>query len=311
MSGAESPMAGPDLHHAIEAFATWLRVERNLSPRTREAYAWDLGQFTGWFATKLGKERVPLRTVSEDHVKNYVEFLRSERAYKAATLNRTVSCLRTFFRFCIEERLLEANPASDLARPKKPRKLPVFLVPDELRRLFDAPDVSTSAGRRDRAILVTLAYCGLRLQELVGLDTLDLDFSRDTVRVFGKGSKERLVPLNPEVRDALRATLDDPERKPADGERAVFLNRAGRRMSGRAVQYIVDRCVIQAGISRDALSPHKLRHTFATLLHTNDVELVDIQALMGHASLSSTQIYTHTNVGRLRGAIDRLELKGA
>lgn len=301
-------MAGPDLHHAIEAFATWLRVERNLSPRTREAYAWDLRQFAGWMASARSGGRVPLRDVSEEHVKQYVAHLRGEKKYKATTLNRNVSCIRTFFRFCIEEKLVEANPASDLVRPRMPRKLPVFLVPDELRRMFEAPDTSTSAGIRDRAILMTLAYCGLRLQELVGLNTLDIDFSRDTIRVFGKGAKERLVPLNGDAKMALLAMLGDPEREPSPGERAVFLNRAGRRLSGRAVQYIVDRYVQQSGISREALSPHKLRHTFATLLHTNDVELVDIQALMGHASLASTQIYTHTNVGRLRGAIDRLKL---
>jgi len=173
-------------------------------------------------------------------------------------------------------------------------------------RLFAAPDQSTVAGRRNFTILVTLAYTGVRLSELVGINTIDIDFPRSQIRVFGKGRKERLVPLNDRVSAALRAMLEDPERKPAPGEKAVFLNLKGRRLTGRAVEDIVKACALSAGLNQRKISPHKLRHTFATLLHGKDVDLIDIQALMGHATLASTQIYTHTNAGRLRGAIERL-----
>lgn len=297
-------------HHAVEAFATYLRVERNLAPRTRRAYVYDLQRFGEWLADKTGQKETSLDRIPRDHLINYLTHLRDTLAYKAATMNRVVSSLRVFFQFCVEEKLLEVNPAEDLRRPKLPQRLPVYLLREELLKLFDAPNRSEPAGRRDYAILITLAYTGLRLQELVGLNTTDIDFPRAVLRVFGKGRKERLVPMNETVALALRDMLEDPDRLVVDGERAVFLNQRGRRLSGRAVQYLVDRYVIQAGISREHISPHKLRHTFATLLYGNDVDLVDIQSLMGHASLTSTQIYTHTNTGRLQSAIDRLRAPG-
>ncbi len=297
------------LTHAIESFATYLRVERNLSPRTRQAYGYELGRFATWLAEARHEAKTPLAAVASDHVHEYINFVRTQLGYKAATANRVVSSLRVFFAYCVEEKLLDASPAQDLVRPKLPQKLPIYLIPQEIQRLFDAPDRSTPLGRRDYTILITLAYTGMRLQELVGLNTIALDFSRGTILVYGKGSKERLIPMNEEVEAALRAMLEDPERVVATGERAVFLNARGKRMSGRAVQYLVDRYVEQAGISKDKISPHKLRHTFATLLHARNVDLVDIQSLMGHASLVSTQIYTHTNVGRLQKAIDLLEVE--
>jgi site-specific recombinase XerD len=182
----------------------------------------------------------------------------------------------------------------------------VYLVEDEIRRLLDAPDTTTAPGRRDRAILVTLAFTGLRLQELVGLDPTDVDFSRATLRVLGKGRKERLVPMNGSVVEALTCYLEDAGRVPAPGERALFLNRFGGRLTGRSVENIVAAHLRAAGLTRPGLSPHKLRHSFATLLHSRQVDLVDIQTLMGHASLASTQVYTHTDAERLRGAIEKI-----
>jgi len=299
---------GPLITHAIEAFATHLRVERNLSPRTREAYVYDLRRFTDWMASATGAGGVPLASVQQDHILEYLSHLRGDLGYKAATSGRVSTSLRVFFEFCVEQDLLESSPARDIQNPRLPRKLPVYLVEEELRSLFSAPDQATAKGRRDHAILVTLACTGLRLQELVGLNTSDLDFARRTIRVQGKGGKERLVPMNQTVEETLRGHLEDAERRPAAGERAVFLNRRGGRLTGRAVQYIVDEAVRAAGIGRRKISPHKLRHSFATLLHGRDVDLVDIQALLGHASLASTQIYTHTNVSKLEGAINRLSL---
>ncbi|MBI5155120.1 tyrosine-type recombinase/integrase, partial [Candidatus Poribacteria bacterium] len=179
----------------------------------------------------------------------------------------------------------------------------------EVLPLLDAPDCSAPLGRRDRAILTVLVFTGLRLSELTELNTLDLDFSRKTMRVLGKGSKERLVPMNEPVEAAMRGMLEDPERKSAAGERAVFLNARGRRMTPRAIEYLVDKYVEQAAVGNPRISPHKLRHTFATLLHGRGVDLIDIQALMGHSSLASTQIYTHTDANRLRGAIERLDFE--
>jgi integrase/recombinase XerC len=145
----------------------------------------------------------------------------------------------------------------------------------------------------------------VRLQELVGLDCAAIDFERNTIRVLGKGSKERLIPINESVQAAIRAWLE--VRPAAPGERAVFVNRRGTRITGRSVERIVDKYVADSGIRRPELSPHKLRHTFATLLHMRDVDLVEIQRLMGHATITSTQIYTHTSAEKLRSAVEKLD----
>jgi integrase/recombinase XerD len=295
------------LHHAIEGMSTWLRVERNLAPRTRAAYAADLERFDAWAREILREtEGVPIDRIVTELLQDYLRHLRAERACRAPTINRAAASLRVLFSWCVQEGHLAEDPTRELARPRLPRRLPVYLTREEVDRLFAAPDQATPAGRRDHAILVTLAYTGVRLSELVGLNTIDIDFPRAQIRVFGKGRKERLVPLNDRVAAALHAMLDDPERKPAPGEKAVFLNLKGRRLTGRAVEDIVKANALRAGLPQRNISPHKLRHTFATLLHGKDVDLIDIQALMGHASLASTQIYTHTNAGRLRGAIERL-----
>jgi|SRR5690606_22535142 site-specific recombinase XerD len=295
------------LHHAIEGMATWLRVERNLAPRTRAAYVADLERFDAWVRETLEEaDGIAIDRIGPEIVQDYLRHLRAERACKPPTINRAAASLRVLFTWCVQEGHLAENPTEDLARPKLPRRLPVYLTRDEVDRLFAAPDQTTPAGRRDHAILITLAYTGVRLSELVGMNTIDIDFPRAQIRVFGKGRKERLVPLNDRVVAALRAMLEDSERNPAPGEKAVFLNLKGRRLTGRAVEDIVKACALKAGLPQRNISPHKLRHTFATLLHGKNVDLIDIQALMGHASLASTQIYTHTNAGRLRGAVERL-----
>ncbi|MCB2154074.1 tyrosine recombinase XerC [bacterium] len=293
------------IEDALDSFHTFLRVEKNLSPRTREAYRYDLERFHKYLSGD-GKESIGLKDVTPDHIREYMEFLQKDHGYKATTLSRVVASVRVFFDFCLEQELIDTSPAKDVHRPKLPKKLPIYLIEEEVRKLLTAVDTSTWIGRRDLTMLITMVYTGVRLQELVGLDTLDVDFSRETIKILGKGNKERLVPMNRQVREALELWLNDAERKVADGERALFTSSRGRRLSGRSVQYMVDRYVERAGIDKERISPHKLRHTFATLLHGRDVDLVDIQALMGHASIASTQIYTHTDAGRLQSAIDRL-----
>lgn len=300
----------PHLHHAIESLATWLRVERNLAPRTRTAYGYDLQRFDAWLRQSLGPpvdtQGVRLDRVTRETLHAYLAHLRDDNGCKPATLGRVVASMRVLMQHAADQQWIADNPALDLQPPRLPKRLPVYLTREEIDRLFEAPDRALPLGRRDHAILVTLGYTGLRLQELVGLNTLDVDFDRATLRVVGKGRKERLVPMNRTVRAVLESYLSDAERVVADGERAVFLNARGKRLSGRAVQYLVDQHAATAGVDREHLSPHKLRHTFATLLHGQDVDLIDIQKLLGHASLTSTQIYTHTNAERLRGAIARL-----
>lgn len=294
----------PLYRESMNDFETYLRVERNLSPRTRAAYRYDLNRFGEWLTGVLTNPNPPLHVITVHHIKDYLAGLQEDRRYRPTTLSRVIATLRVFFEFCVTQGKLESSPALTIHNPKLPRRLPIYLIESELQRLLAAPDPNDAAAVRDYAILVTLGFTGVRLQELVGLDINDIDFERRTVKVMGKGSKERLIPLNAIVIQALRDWLLC---RPGTEDTAVFLNRFGRRLSGRSVENIVKKYVRRAGITKAKVSPHKLRHTFATLLHVNDVDLVEIQTLMGHATITSTQIYTHTNAGKLRSAVSRLE----
>jgi len=295
------------IREVAKVFDTFLRVERNLSPRTRDAYQYDLTKFAEWQQRTQGHE-LKIDAITIHHIKEYLAFLQQERGYKATTLSRVISTLRAFFKFCVRQEKLQSSPAEAIYNPKIPKRLPVYLIESELQALLAAPDPEDPFAVRDYAILVTLGFTGVRLQELVGLNTADVDFERKTIKVLGKGAKERLIPLNDLVIKALKEWL---LHRPATLETAVFLNRFKRRLSGRSVENIVKKYVRQAGITKLKVSPHKLRHTFATLLHVNDVDLLEIQTLMGHASITSTQIYTHTNADRLRTAVRRLDGLGS
>jgi len=190
----------PTWKSCIKHFETYLRVEKNLSPKTRNAYIYDLERFESYTRDARNiEESFPVDSVSTGDIKAYIHYLREEREYRATTLARTISSLRVFFDYCLDEKTIEENPTLDIENPRKTKKLPVYLAESELQKLFQAPAISTPLGCRDRAILVTMAFCGLRLQELVGLNIIDLDFEGGTVRVMGKGSKERMIPMNPDV----------------------------------------------------------------------------------------------------------------
>lgn len=290
---------------ALESFLTWLRIERNLAPRTRKAYLYDLERFYDWFKELQNSEA--LSAVTGDTCQDYWRHLRDELHCETATINRCFASLQAFFSYCLLQQWISENPLRLISRSQTPHKLPIYLAESELEKLFAAPDQTTPKGIRDYSIVVNLAYAGLRVSELVGINTQDLDFHRDTLRVFGKGRKERLVPMNQVLRTAIKVYLEHESRLPVSGEKALYLNSKGTRLSVRAVQYIIDELALTAGVEKDTISPHKLRHTFATLLHQNDVDLIDIQALMGHASLASTQIYTHTDTRRLKQTIELLD----
>ncbi|HPK03342.1 MAG TPA: tyrosine recombinase XerC [Candidatus Sumerlaeota bacterium] len=287
----------------LNRFEEFLRVERNLSPRTRKAYLYDLTRFSEFLI--LGHGRMPsLSLISTDVIREYLNHLQLEHACKSTTLARTISSIRAFFQFAVEREVLEASPAARIRTPKQPKKLPIYLVPQELVRLLEAPAADTWSGLRDRAILATLAFTGVRLSEVTGINLPDIDLTNRAVRVLGKGNKERIIPLNEIVCEAINRYLNV---RPLSEAQALFLNKFGRRLSGRSVENIVRKYALKAGIFRDGVSPHKLRHTFATLLHANEVDLIEIKSLMGHANIASTQIYTHTSNSRLRAAVQKIE----
>lgn len=284
-------------------FDQFLKVERNLSPATRTAYQYDLQKFKEFLIRGTGAEPTVQR-VTTPHIKEYLAYLQTQKNYRSTTLSRTIASIRVFFEYCVQEKYLAASPATYIHNPKLPKKLPIYLIDSELKQLLAAPDPDDTLGCRDYAILVSLGFTGMRRQELVGLNLEAIDLERRTIRVLGKGAKERLIPLNPFVIEALNRYL---EVRPATGDpQAVFLSRSGRRLTGRSILNIVKKYVRKAGIAKARISPHKLRHTFATLLHLNDVDILEIKSLLGHASVTSTQIYTHTNTNKLRAAVDQL-----
>lgn len=297
-------------------FDDYLRVERNFSPRTRDIYRYELKRFMEYLIRTHGHEP-KLGKIESSDIRDYLNHLQMDLDYKSATISRIISTLKSFFKFCVEQKLLQISPADIIRLPKQAKKLPVYLVSDELKKLLNAPDRETVIGLRDYAILVTLGFTGLRRQELVSADIDDVDFNRRTLKVMGKGSKERLVPLNQWVLDALGSYL---EKRPIVESKALFINmnnrRSGkkgrsdgdkRRLSPISVHHIVKKYVTLAGIENRKISPHKLRHTFATLLHMKNVDILEIQRLLGHAAITSTQIYTHTNPDRLKNAVDTLD----
>jgi len=216
---------------------------------------------------------------------------------------RTLSAVRSLFRFACREGMLTANPAQGVRTPKVPKNLPRHLRPGEVENLIEAPDGDEPLVRRDRAILEMLYAAGLRVSELVGLDWRDVDLPARVVRVTGKGSKERMVPFGRPAAEAMRRWLDVWEgvraaRKTVDDSEPVFLNTFGTRLTDRSVRRVIDRWVDAAAVAR-GVHPHTLRHTFATHLLENGADLRAIQELLGHSSLSTTQKYTHLEVDRL------------
>lgn len=304
--GADGDRPGP-LQALIAAYLAHLSEERNLSPHTVRGYQGDLERFVAFLARDfLARPAVALAPADVDRlaVRSFVASL--ARAGLARTSQgRALSAVRGLFRYAVREGAVAANPARAVKTPKTSRPLPRHLRPGEIEALIESPDASEPLGRRDRAILELLYATGLRVGELVSLDWPDLDLGAQVLRAMGKGGKERMVPFGRAAADALRAWLADWGGVRADAgpsadpeEEPVFLNHRGGRLSERSVRRRIDRYVPEAALAA-GVHPHTLRHTFATHLLEAGADLRSIQELLGHASLSTTQRYTHLDVERL------------
>lgn len=293
-----------DFKSKVKSFLMYLTVERNLSPRTVKAYSHDLKNFQSFLEKKYNSPP-PLSKITTEMLRDYFAELHLDRGYKGTSLARKVSSLRSFFRFAIEQNYIKINPMTPIRNPKLPKRLPTYLTPEELKRLLTAPGNKKWLEMRDRAILVLLAMTGIRLQELVDLDVDSVDLKNQTLRVFGKGRKERIIPLNDVAVMVLKDYLNV---RPIVQDKALFINRNGKRLIGRTIEKKVKKYALLSGLPTKKISPHKLRHTFATLLYHNEVNLLEIQALLGHSSITSTQIYTHTDTRRLREAVEKLQI---
>ena len=280
---------------ALSLFDGHLKAQ-NRSEHTLLAYHNDITQFIDFTARELGIES---ENLTVDQVDIYIvrSFLGelTDQGMERKSMARKLSSLRAFFKFLCREGVLQKNPVQRIATPKLGRKLPQFLFLEQVEKLLQTPDCTTLLGVRDQMILELLYGSGLRVSELAGLNRKDVDFESSLLRVRGKGSKERIVPLTKYALDAIQAYLLMRE----DQERALLLNYQGSRLSTRSIRRVLDKLALEAGLPQH-LHPHMLRHSFATHLLDGGADLRSVQELLGHAKLSSTQIYTHLTRERLR-----------
>ncbi len=290
---------------AIQAFLNYLRIERNASDLTVKSYADDLAHISEFFQEQTGSLPEP-RQIEVAILRSYVSYLH-ECGYARTTVARRLACLRSFFRYCNREGICETNPAKPLRTPRAGRKLPHFLTTDQVGALLIAPPANLPAGLRDRAILETMYSAGLRVSELVGLSVSDWDRSAGILRVMGKGRKERLAPVGSYATKALDhwMTVREPDPKAPEKQRAaIFLNRFGRRLTTRSIGRMLETHIQTAGLTQQT-TPHTLRHSFATHLLDGGADLRSVQELLGHKSLTTTQIYTHVSTRRLRETYEK------
>jgi integrase/recombinase XerC len=290
----------------LKDFLQFIRLNRNASAHTARAYASDLSQFLDHISATLQVPRKKLKAADLDRIalRSFMAELHKQ-GKTSASAARKLAAARTFLRYLRREGFIEDDPGGLVPTPKREVRMPVHLSEDEMNRLVTAPPAEDALGRRDRAILELFYASGLRLSELAGLDVEDVNLSAQMVRALGKGGKERLVPFNKSAASALRAYLKDRELLAhtwprAKGRRSapLFLNYRGARLTARSVDRLVRRYAATSGV-RPGVSPHALRHSFATHLLQRGADLRAIQELLGHARLSTTQRYTHVNAAQL------------
>ncbi|MCE9593951.1 MAG: tyrosine recombinase XerC [Planctomycetes bacterium] len=291
-----------EIPRLIAGFLKQLAAARGASPHTLRAYRADLAEFT-LFLDERGIARP--REIVPRALRAFLVRL-DEKQLARTSVQRKLSSVRSFLKWLVDQGRLSTHPAAGLRQARDSRRLPGCLELPEIERLLAAPDASTTSGRRNRALLEFMYSAGTRAAETVGLERDDLDLSRGIARVRGKGRKERLAAVGGPARAALREYLTDPKRPKARtvAGAAVFLSERGTRLSTRSLQRIVEAELARAGIARRA-TPHTLRHSFATHLLDRGADLREVQELLGHAHLVTTQIYTHVSIERLREVYEK------
>ncbi|MFC1568127.1 tyrosine recombinase XerC [Candidatus Margulisiibacteriota bacterium] len=279
----------------IAKFVNFLKTERNYSPHTISNYARDL-RFLVEF---LGK-----RKIDRSAAREYLLALEKKR-FSRRSIARKLSSTRSFFRFLLREKKIGQNPFENLLTPKLPKKLPNFLYPEELKSLLEAPDQQDPQGLRDRAILEVIYGTGLRVAEVKRMNGNDVDFDEGEIKVLGKGSKERIVLFGSHARTALGKYIKEGRPGLLRGKKcpALFVNRRGSRLTARSVERMIVHYAKKAGLTKK-VTPHTLRHSFATHLLSGGADLRMVQELLGHVSLSTTQVYTHITKERLKEVYD-------
>ena len=280
----------------IARFLIYLQAEKNASEHTVKNYSIDLKRFFGFL------KEVPLEKIDYLEIRRYLADL-NEKGFSKSSISRKLACLRSFFKFLVRENVLKDNPAASISTPKKDKKLPLFLEEKEVFNLLEAPASGSKQEKRDKAILELLYSSGLRVSELVGLNIEDVDFFGEVLRVRGKGKKERLVPAGSKALNAIRDYILVRGDGGTQNKGPVFLNKGKTRLTDRSVRRIVLKYARRIALNKN-ISPHVLRHTFATHLLDRGADLRSVQELLGHENLSTTQIYTHVTTKRLKEAYD-------
>lgn len=313
----------------VQDFLNYLKFEKRFSEHTAKCYGADLTQFSAFLADSSGRglgaaEPISLSqregsatavatqtesgidqlllTTDINTVRGYLAFL-NDRQYSKATIARKLATLRSFYKFLVRTHRLSSNPVSAVRTPKQEKKLPRFLEYDEVKKLLETPPMDNWLGARDRAILETLYSTGIRVSELVALNMDDIDFLGEVAHIRGKGKKERIAPISSSALQVIQHYIEFRNKRAQNNSnfdtKVLFVNKHGKRLSTRSVRRKMDKYLKIAGLD-PAISPHTLRHSFATHMLNNGADLRSVQELLGHQSLSTTQIYTHLTTSRLK-----------
>jgi len=285
----------------LHKYVRYLEVERHVSPYTVRNYTRDLRHFLEYLSTN---KLATLEEVDRHLLRSYVAALVNGelgKTFEKASVARKMSALRSFYRYLIQEKIISVNPLLNISTPKLEKRLPSFLSNEEVTRLIEAPDAATPQGQRDRAMLELFYASGPRVSEMARLDLSNVDLEAREIRVWGKGSKERMVLMGQPAVSALNLYLGEGRKKllGKSSSEALFISRYGKRLSERSLQKIISRYAVKAGLDK-RVHPHMLRHSFATHLLDGGADLRVVQELLGHANLTSTQIYTHVTQSQAR-----------
>lgn len=285
-----------NLAQKIKEFIKYLQNEKRYPDTTISSYERDLDNYYGYIELK----KLNYQTINKDEIRDYLKYLDNLK-YSKSTISRILSTLRHFYSYLVINNVIQTNQFKLIRNPKKDKKLPNFLQNDELQKVFDTIELDTPLGIRNRLIIELLYATGLRVSELTNLTINDIDISNKEIRVMGKGEKERIVYFGDYAKKYLTIYLDDSRKELLNHKRTNYLliNNQGEPLSTRGVQMVIEDIVKKAALKHN-ISPHSLRHTFATDLLNNGADLKSVQELLGHSSLSTTQIYTHITNERLR-----------
>ena len=285
----------------LRSFLNYLLVDKGLSNNTVKAYEADISSFFQW----LDNEDLKYKNLQEDHINQYISFL-FQRKMRSSSVNRKISSIKSFYIFLVKRNFLKNSPLNDLVTPKQEKYLPESMSEAEVDKLLNSPDVSNKIENRDKAMIEMLYATGMRISELVNLKITDVDMKRCVVKVFGKGSKERLVPFGETALDSLRSYLNEREQS---SSKEIFLSNRGKKMTRVAFWQRVKIYLIRENL-KNSISPHTLRHAFATHLLNRGADLRSVQLLLGHSDLSTTQIYTHIAKQRLSDVLKKHHPRG-